>query len=69
MNSNLDIQGFHKLVLSYNYAVMYREKRDGSLRGMSLIDIERKVLNKKPYIVIQVAACYYEKEAFLCTIS
>ena len=42
---SVNIQGFHKILLVYSHAVLYRERRDGSLRGISLMKLERIIVN------------------------
>ena len=49
------VQEFHKLALSYTYAVIYRERNDGSLRGVMFVGIDRKQRdNGKPFTVIRL---------------
>ena len=55
------VQEFHKLALSYTYAVIYRERNDGSLRGVMFVGIERKQQdNGKPYTVIRIGLSFLQ---------
>ena len=52
--TTLRIEVFHKILLQYTYVALFRDKTDGSLRGMTLIGIDREVVEGKNYTVIKV---------------
>ena len=54
IQSEITIESFHKIVLGYTFAVMCRERIDGSLRGMYLMSVERKEDNGEKYTVIKI---------------
>ncbi len=62
VNYNIDIQEFHKVLLSYKHAVLFRDKRDGSLRGVVMIDCGRRTFKGKSYMVMQCGTCYFDME-------
>ncbi len=62
VNYNLNVQEFHKLLLSYGHAVLYRDKQDGSLRGVLMVDLERKIFKGNHCMVMQCGTCYFDKK-------
>ena len=54
IQSDITIESFHKVVLGYTYAVMCRERIDGSLRGIYLMGIEHKEDNGEKYTLIKI---------------
>ena len=62
LDSSVDIQGFHKVLLSYSYAVLFRERRDGSLRGIFLMALDRVKKDGKSYTVLRPGLSFFEKE-------
>lgn len=54
VQTDITVEAFHKVVLGYTYAVMCRERMDGSLRGIYLMGKEKKVDNNTRYTVIKV---------------
>ena len=60
-NQDSNIQEFHKLALSYTYAILYRERNDGSLRGVTFVGIDRKQQdNGKSYTVIRIGLTFFQ---------
>jgi len=62
LDSSVDIQGFHKVLLSYTFAVLFRERRDGSLRGLFLMSRDRYKRKDKSYTVLRLGLGFFEKE-------
>ncbi len=62
VNSTLTIEGFHKVILSHTYAVLFRERKDGSLRGLFFLSLDRMNTNNMSYTVIRPALAFFEKE-------
>ena len=54
VDSDFTIHDFHKVLLSYKYAVLCRERKDGSLRGMMLMGIDRKVKDGQNYTLVRL---------------
>jgi len=50
----LRIQIFHKILLQYTYVALFRDKIDGSLRGIMLIGIDREVVEGKKCTIVKV---------------
>ena len=51
---SLRIQMFHKILLQYTYVALFRDKTDGSLRGMTLIGVDKEVAEGKNCTVFKV---------------
>lgn len=61
MDTEVTVQEFHKLLLSYTYVVLYRERNDGSLRGLMTVGIDRKRQdNGKPYTVLRLGLGFFQ---------
>ena len=61
MNTDLTIQEAHRLILSYTYVVLSRERSDGSLRGMMFVGVDRRLQeNGNPYTIIRVGLSYFQ---------
>lgn len=54
MHSDITVEAFHKIVLGYTYAVMCRERIDGSLRGIYLMGKDHKEEKGQKYTVIKI---------------
>jgi len=54
IRSDFTIQDFHGTLLSYKYAIVCRERMDGSLRGMMLLGIERKAKDGQNYTLVRL---------------
>ena len=48
------IQIFHKILLQYTYAALFRDKVDGSLRGMTLLGFDRDMVEGRKCTVMKV---------------
>ena len=62
LDSSMTIQEFHKVLLSYSYAVIYRERRDGSLRGIFLMSLEKMKHEGKYFTLLRLGLSFIEKE-------
>ncbi len=61
VNTDISIQDFHKVILSYKFAVMFRERKDGSLRGMLLLGIDNKTTESgKKYTLIRIGLSLFQ---------
>lgn len=61
VRTDISIQDFHKVVLSYKFAVMFRERKDGSLRGMLLLGIDNKTSEDgKKYTLIRIGLSLFQ---------
>ncbi len=61
VHTDISIQDFHKVILSYKYAVMFRERKDGSLRGMLLLGIDNKTSDSgKKYTLIRIGLSLFQ---------
>ena len=54
VDSDFTIHDFHKVLLSYRYAILCRERKDGSLRGMMLLGIDHKVKDGQNYTLVRL---------------
>ena len=61
INSDITVYDFHQLLLKYKYAVLYRERIDGSLRGVALCDKSRKEHAGKKYTVITLGVAFFDR--------
>ena len=62
LDSSVNIQAFQKVLLSYTYAVLFRERRDGSLRGLFVLSLDRCKKGEKCYAVLRPGLSFFEKE-------
>ena len=62
LHTEATIEQFHTLLLSYKYAITCRELRDGSLRGVFLVDISLRELNGQRYIFVRLGLSFFEKQ-------
>lgn len=54
------IKDFHSLLRTYTYAVICRDRTDGSLRGVGLAGIDRRDLNGYKYTTIRVGLSFFQ---------
>ena len=57
VQSGITISKFHTILLSYKYAVAFRERKDGSLRGMLLLNIIHSTCSKQTAELLKVDDC------------
>ena len=50
----LRIDVFHKILLQYTYIALFRDKTDGSLRGITLLGVDRETVEGKKCTIIKV---------------
>ena len=62
LDSSVNIQAFQKVLLSYTFAVLFRERRDGSLRGLFVLSLDRCKKGEKCYAVLRPGLSFFEKE-------
>jgi len=62
LDPSLDFQEFYKILQSYTFVVLLRERRDGSLRGLFVISCDRCNKKEKSYTVLRLGLSFFEKE-------
>ena len=60
MDSNVSIEEFHSVLLSYTYAIVCRERKDGSLRGVILLGLDRKEHKGIKYTLIKLGLSFFQ---------
>ena len=61
MDSDVGIRDFHSVVLSYNYAIICRERKDGSLRGVMLMGVDRRQeMGGVRYTLIRLGLSFFQ---------
>ncbi|XP_065889419.1 uncharacterized protein [Dysidea avara] len=58
--SDVSIQIFHKILLQYTYAALFRDKVDGSLRGMTLLGFDRDMVEGRKCTVMKVGLVLFK---------
>ena len=61
IQSDISVKQFHKIILSYKFLISCREKKDGSLRGVMLMSVDRKVHNGLRYTNIRIGLTFFQK--------
>jgi len=62
LETSVDIRAFHKILLTYSHTILYRDRRDGSLRGIVGVGMERNRESGNEYSVLRLGLTYIEKE-------
>ena len=58
-DNDITVEEFHKLILSYTYTMFFRDRNDGSLRGLSHVRIDKKFKpDGSPYTVLAYGLAY-----------
>ena len=69
VNSDISCETFRKVVVSYRYAIIFRERLDGSLRGMCLLGKNRTEHNGKKCTILTMGLAlfhnYYQGGPYL----
>ena len=61
MDSDVSIEAFHhSVLLSYKFAIIARDRKDGSLRGVTLMGIDRKELNGVKFTLIKLGLSFFQ---------
>ena len=60
LDTEVNINQFHKLLLSYKYAITCRERKDGSLRGVFFLDIGPREHDGQSYTLIRLGLSFFE---------
>lgn len=60
MDSDFSINDFHQVVLSYTYAIMCRERKDGSLRGVLFLGVDQKTSEGQSYTLIRLGLSFFQ---------
>ena len=60
INTDVTINQFHVLLLSYQYVITCRERKDGSLRGVALLDTSHQETDGQSYTMIRLGLCFFE---------
>ena len=55
-----NIKEFHSVLLSYKYVVVCRERKDGSMRGVSLLSVDRRELDGMKYTLIRLGLSFFQ---------
>ena len=56
----ITIADFHQVLLSYKYAVMCRDRKDGSLRGIMLLGVDNKTKDGGNYTLIRLGLSLFQ---------
>ena len=62
LDSSVGTEEFPKVLLSYTYVVLFRERRDGSLRGLFLLSLDRYKKEEKSFTVFRPSLSFFEKK-------
>lgn len=60
IDTEIDIHQFHQILLSYKFAITCRERKDGSLRGVSLLDVIPAERSRQDYTLIRIGLSFFE---------
>lgn len=61
MDSDVTIEAFHhSVLLSYKFAIFARDRKDGSLRGVTLMGIDHKELNGVKFTLIKLGLSFFQ---------
>lgn len=61
IDTDMAIQDFHHVVRSYKYAILFRERMDGSLRGVMLFDKLRKDHAGMKYTIFKLGLAFFHQ--------
>lgn len=62
IDSDVSVEQFHKVLLSYNYVVLCRERIDGSLRGAELLGVDRKEQEGRKFTLIRCGLAFLQRD-------
>ena len=60
IETDVTIREFHSVLLSYKYALLFRDRKDGSLRGMMLLGVDHKVKGRTKYTLIRLGLSLFQ---------
>ena len=60
IDTEVDINQFHKLLLSYKFVITCRERKDGSLRGVFFLDIAPREHGGQRYTLVRLGLSFFE---------
>ena len=60
MDSEVTITQFCSVLLSYKYAILCRERKDGSLRGVMLFGVDRREINGSKYTLLRLGLASFQ---------
>lgn len=60
LESSITVEQFRKVLLSYKFVIICRERMDGSLRGMCLLDKTTASHNGQDYVVIKLGLALFK---------
>ena len=60
LDSEVTINQFHNLLLSYKFAITCRERKDGSLRGVFFLDVGPREHEGQRYTLIRIGLSFFE---------
>ena len=60
LDTDVTIKHFHSVLLSYKYVIACRERKDGSLRGMFLLDTCSQETDGQSYTLIRIGLSFFE---------
>ncbi len=61
IDTDASVEQFHRVLLSYNYVVLCRERIDGSLRGAELLGVDRKEQGGRKYTFIRCGLTFVQR--------
>ncbi len=60
LDTEVTINEFHKLLLSYKFAITCRERKDGSLRGVFFLDVGPREHDGQSYTLVRIGLSFFE---------
>jgi hypothetical protein len=60
IDTEVTINEFHKLLLSYKFAITCRERKDGSLRGVFFLDVGPREHDGQSYTLVRIGLSFFE---------
>ncbi len=61
IDSDVTVQQFHKILLSYSFVFLCRERMDGSLRGVMLFAVDKKEQDGKKFTLIRLGLAFFQR--------
>ena len=60
IDTEVTINQFHELLLTYKFAITCRERKDGSLRGVFFLDVSPREHDGQRYTLIRIGLSFFE---------
>ena len=61
IDSDVTVTQFHKVILSYTYVILCRERTDGSLRGAMMLGINHREQDGKKYTLVRLGLAFTQR--------